>query len=109
VQPLIADATTALVRAIRKTCGGLGGDCTLTIEKLRSRAWASVTFTGARHEIGLLLKGADAQAVASRFSESLDVAEFRLRGHILADIALMSNEPVPDGVRLRIEALTVEE
>ena len=37
-------------------------------------------------------------------------AEFDLRGHLLADITLVTREAAPDGgIRLRIEALTGED
>jgi hypothetical protein len=109
MQPLSNDATTALLRALRARFGGAGCSERLIFEDIRSRAWASVTFTGARHELALLICGDDAERAAAGFSENLDLAEFRMRGHILADIALASREPCPDGVRLRLEALTVEE
>lgn len=106
MQPLTNDATTALLRAIREKFRG-GGE--LVFEDIRSRAWASVTFSGARHELTMLVTGAEATGAAARFAGTLDEAEFRLRGHILADIALVSSEAMAEGVRLRIEALTVED
>ena len=105
MQPLTNDATTALLRAITRVIGA-----EVTFEEIRSRSWASVTFTGARHEVAMLLKGDAAAAAAERFVADLDVAEFRLRGHILADIALVQKEDAPHGgVRIRVEALTVED
>ncbi len=107
MQPLTTDATTALLRAISANL--LNFDAIL-FEDIRSRTWASVTFTGARHEICLRLDGPGAEAAADLFLATLDTAEFRLRGHILADIALVGREAGPEGgVRIRIEALTVED
>ncbi len=100
------DATTALLRALRSS---LHVANFLTFEQIRSREWASITFTGARHEIAIRLGGPDAEAVADGFVAGLDATEFRLRGHILADIVLVERERTEDGVRLRIEALTVED
>lgn len=107
MQPLINDATAALMRAIR---GRFDAGSTVTFDEIRSRAWASVTFTGARHEMAFHVGGDGASGAADRFITGLEVAEFRLRGHILADIALAGRENVPaGGVRIRIEALTVED
>lgn len=106
---LTNDATTALLRAMRASILKLAPCGAVIFEEIRSRPWASVTFAGARHALVLLVSGPGAQAGADAFSAGLDTAEFKLRGHILADIALMSREPAGDGVRLRIEALTVEE
>lgn len=110
MQPLTTDATTALIRALRaEIVNFLNFAGEIALEEVVSRSWASVTFTGARHELALHLVGDGAAAVAGRFAERLDTAEFRLRGHILADIALKESEPVAGGVRLRLEALTVED
>ena len=107
MQPLTADATTALMRALR---GRFDKALPPVFEEIRSRSWASVTFTGARHEIVMRVDGHCAAAAADRFLSDLDAAEFRLRGHILADIALIAREDIPEGgVRIRIEALTVED
>lgn len=106
MQPLTNDATTALIRALTVNFVNFRS---LVFEEIRSRSWASVTFTGARHEISMRLDGDGAEAAADAFLSDLDIAEFRLRGHILADIALVTRNIVEDGVRIRIEALTVED
>lgn len=111
MQPLTNDATTALLRGL---CARLGGFGTVAFEEIVSRSWASVTFTGARHKIAMRLDGGGAEAAAAAFVDNLEAAEFRLRGHILADIALVSEErwTGTDGaarIRIRLEALTVED
>ena len=111
MQPLTNDATPALLRALRAGFVRFGG---VTFEDIASRSWASITFSGARHEITLRLDGDQADAAATAFLSNLEAAEFRLRGHILADIALVSEERSvgPGGsprVRMRLEALTVED
>ena len=76
-----------------------------------TRSWASVTFSGARHRLRLQLSGVEASPAADRLLSNLSEAEFVLRGHILADIALVSDER-SDGsslVTLELEALTVED
>ncbi|MEA1014886.1 hypothetical protein [Sphingosinicella sp. LY1275] len=83
-------------------------------EEIVSRQWASATFTGARHDLTFRLEGPNAWASADSFLDNLESAEFALRGHILADIALVSEERFADPAgeprtRLRIEALTVED
>lgn len=105
MKPVANDATTALLRALRASFVNFA----VIFEEIRSRAWASATFVGARHEIEFLVTGVNAGAAAERFRTDLDAREFVLRGHVLADIALRSAEPVEDGVRLRVEALTVED
>ncbi len=99
------DSTTALLRAIV----GRFPDQRLTVEDVRSRSWASATFTGARHELRFRVEGEGAQAAADAFLADLGTAEFALRGHILADIALVSQQRSADTATVSLEALTVEE
>jgi hypothetical protein len=101
------DATAAFLRAIRVNFVNL----VLTVEEIRSRSWASATFAGARHELSFRLEGEGAGAAADAFLATLTAAEFDLRGHILADIALVSEARSDDGnvVRISLEALTVED
>lgn len=106
MSPPIRDATSALLRAIRLKLLSFRG---FVLEEVRSRSWASVTFSGARHELAFRLEGAGAEQAGSRFLADLDATEFELRGHILADIALVSEERRPDWVRIRLEALTVDD
>ncbi|HEX8667963.1 MAG TPA: hypothetical protein VF727_06280 [Allosphingosinicella sp.] len=106
MQPLINDATTALLRAIRSAFENFGG---FALEEIRSRSWASITFSGARHELAFRLEGEGAELAAERFLARLNAAEFRLRGHLLADIAVLQEERRRDWARIRLEALTVED
>jgi hypothetical protein len=94
----------------RALCAAFSGR-PATVEELSSRGWASITFTGARHELTLRLEGGGADAAADGFLAGLTEREFALRGHILADIALLADERRDGGelVRLRLEALTVED
>jgi hypothetical protein len=109
MRAISGDAATALLRALSVHFAAFGG--LFRVEELTSRSWASVTFTGARHKVAFSLEGEGAACAADGFSARLGEAEFDLRGHILADIALVGEErsDAGDRVRLRIEALTVED
>jgi hypothetical protein len=103
------DATSGLLRAVRASFA-----MPVALEEVRSRAWASATFMGARHELSLRVEGEQAEEAASSFVAGLGTAEFPLKGHIVADMHLASQErgTACGGepfVRLRIEALTVED
>ena len=97
-------AADALQQALR---AGFAG--TATVEELESRSWASITFSGERHRLRLRLEGECAAAAADEFLDGLAEREFDLPGHVLADIALVSDEREEAQVRLTLEALTVEE
>jgi len=100
------DVAAALVRAIRSAFADAGR---FTLEELVSRAWASVTFSGTRQELAFRVEGEGVETAAARFLSGLRAAEFPLTGHILADIALVSEERRPGCARIRLEALTVED
>jgi hypothetical protein len=106
VTPVPADATTALLRAVRAMLESAGR---FVIEEVRSRSWASVTFSGARHELSFRLEGEGAEAAAAHFAARLEAAEFSLPGHVVADVALVQDERRPGVARIKLEALTVED
>ena len=100
----MTEAGEALQRALCADVPALA-----TVEALESRSWASITFSCERHHVVLRLEGRAAAAAADNFLDGLAEQEFALEGHILADIALVSDEREDDLVRLTLEALTVEE
>ena len=107
MRTLTSDASAALRRALHAK---LGPRELFVIEEMRSRSWASVTFEGARHEVTLRLTGDGTRATTEQFLAGLEVEEFALRGHILADIVVVGRDDLADrDVRIRLEALTVEE
>lgn len=105
----MTDAGTALLRAIGERLVQVVHFGGFVVEEMHSRRWASVTFQGARHMLLFRLVGEGAGAAAGRFLSGLRASDFPLRGHLLADISLVSEERRPDWARLRLEALTVEE
>jgi hypothetical protein len=106
----MSDATTLFVDAIEAHFTKLKS---FTIEEIRSRSWASATFTGMRHKLTFRIEGEGADTAADAFLGNLEETEFELRGHILADITLLSQSRsfCSEGslVRISIEALTVED
>jgi len=105
----MSPAAAALLRAILGRTGARREQILLT--DLCSVDWQSLTFTGERHEIELRIKGPDSGEIARSISFGLSEAEFRIAGHVVADIAL-AGEPRHDGdgsVILNIEALTISE
>lgn len=100
----MSDAHALLLRALAKHVGGAA-----KVAAAHSEAWASATFRGVRHRIALHIAGDDAPAAAERLSHDLADAEFRLPGHLVADLAVTGREDTAAGVALAVEALTVEE
>lgn len=66
----------------------------LVLRSSRSEPWASVTFTGERHVYAF---------APGEPPTGLSEAEFTLRGHVVADLAVEQN-----GEEIVVEALTIE-
>lgn len=71
----------------------------------RQTAWASATFSGARHSFVLHVPQ---NAGGGQLTE-IEEREFDLPGHLLADIGICEWEEDANGARCTIEALTVED
>ncbi|MFZ5747213.1 MAG: hypothetical protein ACOY45_06090 [Pseudomonadota bacterium] len=98
------DAATLLERALVRMAARAG--CPIDLVRADWDRWASATFTGARHH--LTVRGKDT-AVLRGWTASLPEAEFALRGHLVADLAVTESR-VDDGYRrIGIEVLTVED
>lgn len=69
----------------------------------RQRQWASATFTGARHNFTV---EADVPPIKL---DTLDSHEFKLPGHIVADICVVGYTSGSSGCAVEVEALTVED
>ncbi|SOB86531.1 hypothetical protein SAMN06297144_1637 [Sphingomonas guangdongensis] len=98
------DATTLLERALLASAVAHG--LTPVIGEVATTRWASATFTGMRHEIALTLR---ADPAAEAWLAALPESEFRLRGHLLADLIVVAHERVAGIASVRLEALTVED
>ena len=104
---MIPDAGDELARAVRACFVYSPGQ--VEIAKVASLPWASITFSGARHRLMLQLRGPGAKVAAASFLDGLQEREFRLRGHIVADIAALGDlgEVGEDSVAVTLDALTV--
>ena len=96
------DAGTQLERALVRSAEAEG--IMLTILAADGEKWASATFTGMRHRITIT---ATASPLLDRWLAALPEAEFRLRGHLVADLAVTCGQRT--GERVELEALTVED
>lgn len=56
------------------------------------KAWASITFSGARHTLALLFAGEEAVEAGERFLAALPDHEFAIPGQLVADAAVTEAE-----------------
>jgi hypothetical protein len=74
------------------------------------RPWCSATFLGAQHRILLRLSGDHAAQQAERLRAQLPDTDFKLRGHIVADIMVDEIREEADGIVLvSLSVLTIED
>ncbi len=106
-QTIRRDPATALIRAVMALASGQA-----QFEEHRGTQWASATFAGMRHVMRLHFAGAEAVAHGERLAAMLPEHEFRIRGQLVADLAIAQVHRRDEGepaLTLTIEALTVED
>jgi hypothetical protein len=59
-----------------------------TVLSHKEKAWASITFSGSRHEVVLQFAGIDAVVAGEDLIERLPDHEFAIPGHLVADAAV---------------------
>lgn len=82
-------------------CAGLAAP--VLVERSFSREWASAGACGARHRLDLRMPSEAADALLT----GLEIREFDLGGHIVADVTAISDERAGGTARLVIEVLTI--
>ncbi|HWK36525.1 hypothetical protein [Sphingomonas sp.] len=98
------DAATLLERALIADAARAG--VAIHITACDSTRWASATFSGARHVLTLVLDGGDA---GRAWLAALPETDLPMRGHLVADLAVIRRTATCDRTDATIEALTVEE
>ena len=77
----IAYGTAGKLRAaLEALAEGMG-----RIERQSEKAWASVTFEGARHTVAIVFEGTDACDAGERFIAALPDHEFAIPGQLVAE------------------------
>ena len=104
--------STAAAGLLRGLLGRAGGERDrILLTWLHSTDWQSVTFIGERHQLHLRVAGPGAETIVQRIVTGIEDAEFRIPGHVLADI-LVAAPPWRDrdgSISVELEALTIAE
>jgi hypothetical protein len=98
------DAATLLARALAASAEA--ARCPVTIALHDIRRWASVTFSGMRHQLRI---EAPMSPQLDTWLATLPDAEFALRGHLVADLTIEAIRRADGRATAEIEVLTVEE
>ena len=104
-----AGRRTPIVRLREQVLDLAGGQAKLLAHD--EKAWASVTFAGARHRVELAFEGAEAVATGVCFIAFLPEHEFASPGQLVADAAVTAVDHRLDPPRLAVtcELLLLEE
>ena len=75
------------------------------------KGWASITFAGTRHRVQMVFAGTEAVEAGECFIAFLPEHEFAIRGHLVADAAVVEVESTVEPPRLSVicEILLLEE
>jgi len=104
-RPERRDCHGQLLAALEAMIGPAG-----MIGQASMRPWCSATFLGAQHRILLRIEGDGAAREAAALAARLPDAEFTLRGHIVADVAIDDLGPASDDVVvITLAVLTIED
>lgn len=107
MRPRCDQAQAAILRAAAAIVTPFGAR--VVIEELRSRDWASLTLTGARHELDVRLDGAGAAAALDALIAALPQAQVSMNGRILAELVVEPGTADDEGVALTICALVIDD
>ena len=80
-----ADPANRLLGALHALAGGQG-----IVLRHEERAWASITFSGARHTVTLRFDGDAAVAAGEQFIAALPDHEFAIPQRLVADAAIVA-------------------
>lgn len=97
------DCGRALVHALTRSAAAQG--CAVTVTDQGWRRWASATFAGARHRLGV--SGAPSPALDAWLSRLGD-AELSIGGQLVADLGVMAVAREAGETRAAIEVLTLD-
>lgn len=98
------DAMTALGRALEASAARAG--VAMTIGRRQSTAWSSATFEGSRLRFAIEAPCTDALRA---WLAALPDAEWRLPGHLVADICATERQEAAGRATVSLEALTLIE
>jgi hypothetical protein len=105
--PPLRGVGARLIAELQALAGGRG-----ELVEHRQRPWASVTFSGARHELAWRFDGAEAVAAGERMIADVEQHEFAIPRQLVADVAVVAVDhrllPQPS-LAVRLEVLLLED
>lgn len=97
----------AILRAVAALAMPFGAR--VVIEELRARDWASLTLTGARHELDIRLDGPAAGPAMAAVAAQLPHETISIAGQLLAELLVEPGTADEGGVALTLTALVIND
>jgi hypothetical protein len=107
MRPHCDRAQSAILRAVAAIARPLGAR--VVIEELRARDWASLTLTGARHELDVRLDGPGAAAALAAVAAQLPHETINIAGQLLAELLVEPGAADDTGAELTLLALVIND
>lgn len=101
----MTDPVKSIALRIKQRCGP--GVSARIIDQ-RSVAWHSLLFNGARHRIGMSLRGDGVKEALKSVSELIEESDIAISGHLLAELRVAELSWECDAALITLDALTVE-
>lgn len=100
----MSDPVKAIANRIRHRCASLAET---HLNHAESEGWQSLLFDGGRHRIDLRVSGARLDEALDALRAEVEVADFTIPGHLVADIQLANIRRNAGEALVRLEALTI--
>lgn len=107
MRPHCDRAQAAILRAVAAIAMPFGAR--LVIEELRARDWASLTLTGARHELDIRLDGPAAAQALAAVAAQLPHENINIAGQLLAELLVEPGTTDDAGAALTLLALVIND
>lgn len=107
MRPHCDRAQAAILRSVAALAMPFGAR--VVIEELRMRDWASLTLTGARHELDIRLDGPAAAAALAVVAARLPHETITIAGQLLAELLVEPGTADDQGVALTLLALVIND
>jgi hypothetical protein len=107
MRPHCDRAQAAILRAVAAIAMPFGAR--VVIEELRMRDWASLTLTGARHELDIRLDGPAAGQALQAVAAQLPHENITISGQLLAELLVEPGTADDQGAALTLLALLIND
>ena len=101
----MSDPVKTITNRIKRRCDALAP---IVLRHQSSDRWQSVLFDGGHHRIELIMRGARIGEALAALQDEIDIADFPIPGHLLAEIRVSGIDRGEDEALVTLSAMTIE-